>query len=277
MSTYVVADVHGCYREFMQLLHRVKFDEKKDTIYIIGDIIDRGPGSEEMFEWVYKRYGKNVHMCKGNHEDMFCEFVRFRNSCELFNKIQKKNKNTLIDISWVLTSDLSGKIKEELLFYYNFKESGKEFSYDKYGTIAQLEENGRNKKYLNKMMNFFNELPYYFELEMNGKKIYLVHAFISEPVEECSKEDMIWSRAYPDGKPGIPGKIIFFGHTPTTTRHYDGKGGVIVDKQDGATTVNIDCGCCWRMENSKLALIRLDDMKVFYSNIKKSKFVSDAL
>ena len=90
MSYYVIADVHGCYREFMQLLNRVEFNEKEDTLYVLGDIIDRGPGSEEMFEWIYKRYGKSVHMCMGNHEEMFCDFVKYKESCQLAEKIEKK-------------------------------------------------------------------------------------------------------------------------------------------------------------------------------------------
>jgi serine/threonine protein phosphatase 1 len=277
MSCYVVADVHGCYREFMQLLHRVKFDEKKDTLYILGDIIDRGPGSEEMFEWVYKRYGKSVHMCMGNHEQMFSEFVHYKECCVLEQKILKKYKQQELDISWVLTSNLEGNVKEDLLFYYNFIEQGKHLSYDKYGTIKQLMENGRNLKYLHKMRMFFEKLPYYFELVVNKREFYLVHSYISEPVEDCDKEKMIWSRAYPDGEAGILGKVIIFGHTPTTNYRYNGIGGVIVQKIDDTITVNIDCGCCWRYENSKLALLRLDDMKVFYSNIKKNTFVTAAI
>lgn len=277
MSYYVIADVHGCYREFMQLLNRVEFNEKEDTLYVLGDIIDRGPGSEEMFEWIYKRYGKSVHMCMGNHEEMFCEFVKYKESCELAEEIQKKYNMNTLDISWVLTSDLDGDIKEKLLFYYNFREQGKYLSYDKYGTIEQLVENGRDMKYLDKMRTFFEQLPYYFELSVNDTHFYLVHAFISEPVEECDHEKMIWSRAYPDGEPGIPGKVIVFGHTPTTNYRYNGLGRVVVQKENDSITVNIDCGCCWREPNSKLALLRLDDLKVFYSNIKKNNFVAEVV
>ena len=279
MSTYVISDIHGCYREFMQLLHRIKFDERKDILYILGDIIDRGPGTEEVFEWVYKRYGKCVHMCIGNHEELFCDFVHFRESELATQKIMKKYKQSQLDISWVLTSDLEGEVKEELLYYHNYIETGKADSYDKYGTIAQLEENGKNMKYLKKMRKFFEELPYYFELTVDDVEFYLVHAYISEPVEECSKEDMLWSRAYPDGKPGVPDKVVIFGHTPTTGARYNGIGGVAVQKfeENNSITVNIDCGCCWRFEKSKLALLRLDDLKVFYSNINKNKFVMEVL
>ncbi len=277
MSTYVIADIHGCYREFMQLLNRVGFDDKKDNLYVLGDIIDRGPGSEEVFEWVYERYNKNVFMCMGNHESMFCDFVNFNSCKKLSEKIMKKRKIEEFDISWVLTSDIPGKEKEILLEYYNFLENKMDKSYDKYGTIEQLLENGRDDAYLEKMKIFFEKLPYYFILEYAGKIFYLVHAYISEPVDECSEYDMIWSRAFVEGEPGIPGKVVLYGHTPTTTYHYNYEGNVKVNKQDDAITVNIDCGCCWRAPNSKLALVRLDDLKVFYSNIYKNNYVTNVL
>lgn len=275
MSTYVVADIHGCYREFMQLLDRVKFDDKKDDIYILGDVIDRGPGSQQIFEWVYARKDRNVHMCMGNHEALFCDFVEYQACKVKAEKLLRHYKFAWFDISQILTSDIDGDDKTLLLQYYNYLENGMDEIYDKYGTIEQLKANGISKRYLDKMKSFFEKLPYYFTIDMQGKTFYLVHAYITEPVDECSTHDMIWSRAYPNGKPGIPGKVVIYGHTPTITRYYNGAGGVKVDKHDDAVTVNIDCGCCWRTDNAKLALLRLDDLKVYYSNIYKYNFVPD--
>ena len=236
MSTYVIADIHGCYREFMQLLERVKFNDKTDRMYVLGDIIDRGPGSQQVFDWVYARKDKNVRMCKGNHEDLFCQFVDFYDMQQKVFKIMKRYRLESLD-------------------------------------IGQLLSEGKSMRYIHKMKSFFEELPYYFKVRKKGKTFYLVHAYISEPVSQCDRHEMIWSRAYPDGEPGIPGKVIIYGHTPTVNHRYNGAGGVIVDKQNGAVTVNIDCGCCWRTENSRLALLRLDDMKIYYSNIYRYNYV----
>lgn len=275
MSTYVISDIHGCYREFMQLLQYVKFDVKVDELYILGDIIDRGPGSEQMFDWVYEHRNGNVHMCMGNHESLFIDFMDFYECGEKAKKIMKHHKIEELDISSILTSDMNNKDKEVLLQYFNFCENHMQESFDKYGTIGQLMENGKGKKYLYKMREFFRGLPYYFKLKVKGKTIYLVHAFISEPPEECDKFDMIWSRAYPNGEPGIPGKIIIYGHTPTVNHYYAYEGNVKIKKIDGSITINIDCGCYLRTNNTKLALLRLDDFKVFYSNITKHKYVPD--
>ena len=65
MSTYVIADIHGCYKTFIKLLEKVEFDAKKDVLYIAGDIIDRGTGFVDLYNWVHKRYNKNVFMTLG--------------------------------------------------------------------------------------------------------------------------------------------------------------------------------------------------------------------
>jgi serine/threonine protein phosphatase 1 len=42
ISTYVISDIHGEYDKFMELLDKIKLRET-DTLYILGDILDRGP------------------------------------------------------------------------------------------------------------------------------------------------------------------------------------------------------------------------------------------
>lgn len=39
---YAVSDIHGCYDKYIQLLHRINL-RPTDTLYVLGDIIDRGP------------------------------------------------------------------------------------------------------------------------------------------------------------------------------------------------------------------------------------------
>ena len=39
---YVISDIHGCYREYMALLHQLCLSEN-DHLYILGDAVDKGP------------------------------------------------------------------------------------------------------------------------------------------------------------------------------------------------------------------------------------------
>ena len=38
--TYVMSDLHGCYDKYVQMLEKIGFGDG-DTLYILGDVIDR--------------------------------------------------------------------------------------------------------------------------------------------------------------------------------------------------------------------------------------------
>ena len=42
MATYVTSDIHGEYDLFIRLLEKIQLKDK-DTLYVLGDVVDRGP------------------------------------------------------------------------------------------------------------------------------------------------------------------------------------------------------------------------------------------
>ena len=50
MAVWAVSDVHGCYTQFQHLLDKAS-PGTDDEIYILGDVIDRGPKPVEMLRW----------------------------------------------------------------------------------------------------------------------------------------------------------------------------------------------------------------------------------
>ena len=42
IATYVVSDIHGEYELFIRLLEEIHLKET-DTLYVLGDILDKGP------------------------------------------------------------------------------------------------------------------------------------------------------------------------------------------------------------------------------------------
>ncbi len=43
MSTYVIGDIQGCYRELRSLLDKINLDPQEDELWLVGDLINRGP------------------------------------------------------------------------------------------------------------------------------------------------------------------------------------------------------------------------------------------
>ena len=50
MSVYVIADIHGCYKDFMKLIKKSDFKWENDELIIAGDLIERGPDNYKMLK-----------------------------------------------------------------------------------------------------------------------------------------------------------------------------------------------------------------------------------
>lgn len=73
MRTIIIGDIHGCYRELVKLLEKVKFDRKADRLISLGDLMDRGTQSYEVFDFfrhLKTETGDRCVIIRGNHEDM---------------------------------------------------------------------------------------------------------------------------------------------------------------------------------------------------------------
>lgn len=67
MSTYCISDIHGEIDRYHAMLDLVRFSQS-DTLYVIGDVIDRAPGGVDILLDIMKH--PNVTMLMGNHELM---------------------------------------------------------------------------------------------------------------------------------------------------------------------------------------------------------------
>lgn len=63
--TYVISDIHGQFDALMEMLKLIEFTED-DELYVLGDVIDRGPKSVECIKWIMMQ--DNVLTLLGNHE-----------------------------------------------------------------------------------------------------------------------------------------------------------------------------------------------------------------
>jgi len=181
MSIFV-SDVHGCYETLMRLIDKLPKDEK---IFFTGDLIDRGPKSKEVVDFIIKN---NMMSILGNHEDMVCRGFH----TWLDNGAQATIKS--YDLEWFSLKNRNMTSDEKVL---SFK---------------------AHKKWM-------GTLPLYLiidgEVDAKGRKVLLTHSSASEawriPEEDRDmstwfKDLLIWERDY-DPQP-IEGLFNIFGHTP---------------------------------------------------------------
>jgi bis(5'-nucleosyl)-tetraphosphatase (symmetrical) len=65
--TWAIGDIQGCFGSFQKLLQKIQFDPRYDTLWLAGDVVNRGDGSLETLEYLYS-IRDSVRMVLGNHD-----------------------------------------------------------------------------------------------------------------------------------------------------------------------------------------------------------------
>ena len=71
MGTYVISDLHGEAHLFHKLLDQIRFSDE-DHLYILGDVIDRGPDGIALLQEIMAT--PNITLLLGNHEYMMMQY-----------------------------------------------------------------------------------------------------------------------------------------------------------------------------------------------------------
>ncbi|WP_406828194.1 metallophosphoesterase [Microbulbifer sp. ARAS458-1] len=99
---FVVGDVHGHLEQLQKQLNALAFDPDSDRLFCLGDVIDRGPDSRAMLDFIDQ---KSVFSILGNHEAMMIAGfesptdvqLHFSNGGEWFYELNRSEQSRLVD------------------------------------------------------------------------------------------------------------------------------------------------------------------------------------
>ena len=213
ISTYVISDIHGEYDKFVELLDKIKLQDT-DTLYIIGDILDRGPNPIKTLLKLMNM--PNVICLVGNHELMAMECLEF-----LTKEITDKS-----------IGEMDEKMIDNLLTWqYN----GSSTTIDEF---SKLDSDTKQD-----VIDYIKDFSIYEETMVAEKKYLLVHAGLGnyspeKDIEDYSLHDLVWERPDYDTQ-YFEDTYVVTGHTPTQTIEGNPKPGYIYKKNNH---IAIDCG-----------------------------------
>ena len=115
-------------------------------------------------------------------------------------------------------------------------------------------ETAKNRE---RILAYLRNLPLFYEIEVNDRKFFLVHASAGKDVY-----DYIWWRPEDGPAPLKEDASVIVGHTPTPNLSGDPFGPGEILHEEGI--IYIDCGCGSNYTNRQLGCLRLDDLKEYY-------------
>lgn len=239
--TYVTADIHGNLRRFESVMNQIDL-QPEDVLYILGDVIDRFPDGIKILRRIMKM--PNAVMLLGNHEYMMLDAVGVPADSGMKRKENIWEKSLWFGNSGLATYEYLKHIRKDIR--------------------AEIFE-------------YLLACPINLEIEVNGQKYRLMHGAPATPYFENLRYDIsvaqesVWGR-WAERDADLEGCIGIFGHTPTEC--YQDCNPLRIWYSPNGQKIGIDCGSGYPEAAQRtpddpaigrLACLRLDDMKEFYS------------
>lgn len=233
MATYVMSDIHGDYEGYITILEKIKFSDA-DTLYVNGDVIDRGFGGIKILQHMMMH--SNIFPILGNHEYAAGTCLRF-----LMKEITDEN------IDKIDNDTINALLEWQSIGGQSTIDSFHKLSYDEKMDIV----------------DYLDEFSLYEDVWVNGKRFVIVHAGLDNFSYERSLEDyelyeLIFHAPCYD-QVYFKDAYLVTGHLPTKVIEGNTRPNQIYIKNNH---IAIDCGAGY---DGCVGCICLDTLEEFYS------------
>ena len=265
MTDYAVGDIQGCFLELKKGLEEINFNPKKDFLWITGDLINRGPESLEVMNFVFENKN-SIHLVLGNHDLHFLNLF--------FNQAKMKKEDTLKGLLNSSKANIYAEFLTNQPIFFN-----KEISHGKKNISVAMVHAGIPDNLDLDQCNLISE-DFSYKIKKNPKK-FLKKIFKKNSGSHSSKELLknlnFFTRvrvcnsqgkpkySFKDSPKNIPKNYMpWFNRNLKILEEIDllvfGHWAALAGKTKNKSIKALDTGCCWGRE---LTIMRLADKKKY--------------
>jgi bis(5'-nucleosyl)-tetraphosphatase (symmetrical) len=261
MSTYVIGDLQGCHDSLLHLLDEVKFDPRADRLWLVGDLVNRGPDSLAVLRFL-KALGNAAICVLGNHDLHLLAlsegFGRMRKGDTLDEVLAAPDRDELLH--WLRHQKLAWREGNLLMVHAGVLPSWTLEDTMQYAAEAETALQGPH--YRDFFAQMYGNVPVAWDAALKGIERLRVIVNALTRLRYCSigGEMEFHHKCAPGAQPSgwlpwfqVPGRksadaTILIGHWSTLG---------LINRSD---LVALDTGCLW---GGRLSAIRLVDRQVF--------------
>jgi bis(5'-nucleosyl)-tetraphosphatase (symmetrical) len=264
MTVYAIGDVQGCYESLRRLLDRIEFDDARDQVWFVGDLVNRGPASLATLRFV-SSLGSRAVTVLGNHDLHLLAAAaghRAPKSSDTFvDVLAAPDRDALVD--WLRRRPLF-HIDEQVGFAMAHAGVPHIWDFDfARQRAAEIEQVLASEAYAEVLSAMYGNNPACWDDELEGMarvrsiinyftRMRLIDAVgkleltYDGPLDGIPKGYKAWFQFYRKSGPALP---LIFGHWAAI----NGKSGV-------DDLIALDTGCVW---GNTLTALRLHDRERF--------------
>ncbi|MGH1485787.1 MAG: symmetrical bis(5'-nucleosyl)-tetraphosphatase [Cellvibrionaceae bacterium] len=264
MASYAVGDIQGCLKPLQALLIHTEFNPQKDTLWVAGDMINRGPQSLQTLRFLY-HLRNSIKVVLGNHDlHLLAVAAGYRQasySDTLDEILTAADRDTLLE--WVRQQPLIHHDKD---LGYTMVHAGipPQWSLKKTLQYAkEIEQVLQSKKINGFLASMYGNQPDTWNKHLKGKDRWRLITNYLTRMRFCTPSGRLELNMKAGVNTAPPGYLPWYAHENRKTQNDKiifGHWAALEGKTDHQNVFALDTGCVW---GGKLTMMRLEDEVLF--------------
>lgn len=264
MATYAIGDIQGCYDTLLCLLEQAAFDHTRDSLWVAGDMVNRGPNSLDTLRFL-KNLGDRATIVLGNHD---------LHLLAIAHGIKRPNRHdSIMDILNAPDRDeLLEWLRQQPLLYFNPEQQyvlvhaglAPQWDIDQALALAREVETAlKGPDFKDYLYHMYGDEPDCWNENITGwPRLRLITNYLTR-MRLCNSDGVLELTHHKGIQDAPPGFSPWFAHKNRKTHQLKilfGHWAALEGESNENHVFALDTGCVW---GGRLTMMRLEDHQVF--------------